>query len=112
MIRCNLAESSKNMKVVIKPINSTSHVDTKTATTVSHEATRTIVMRTRTEEEVTVIKEEATEVIEEEAMEAAVVEVATEEEEAIETTIVVVVTDKATITETKEGISRTSSTKE
>ncbi len=101
------------MKVVIKPINSTSHVDTKTATTVSHEATRTIVMRTRTEEEATVIKEEeATEVIEEEAMEAAVVEVATEEEEAIETTIVVDQTDRATITETKEGISRTSSTKE
>ncbi len=40
-------------------------------------------------------------------------EVDTEEEEATETTTIVVdQTDRATITETKEGISRTSSTKE
>ena len=66
MIHCNLAESLKNKKVVIKPINSQRNMDTTAeTTTVNREDTRTIAMVETeevkiTEEEVMVIEEVAT----------------------------------------------------
>ncbi len=107
MIHCNRAESIiKNMKVVIKPINSTSNVDTMD----NPDPTRTLAMRTKEamvvieeeEEEATTTEEEATAVV-------VVVVEATEEEEDTEITTVVV-TDKAIRTEIKEGIRDTSRT--
>lgn len=99
MIHCNRAESIKNMKVVIKPINSTSKQDTM----VSPEDTTRIAMTTT---EVTVV---IVEIVEEEVEEEVVTTI---EEEATEVDVAVVTeatetTTKTIHTETKEEITRT-----
>ncbi len=96
MIHCNRAESIKNMKVVIKPINSTSKQDTM----VSPEDTTRIAMTTTEVTVVVIVKiveEEVVTTIEEEATEVDVAVVT----EATETTT------KTIHTETKEEITRT-----